>query len=96
MNITRRTARTKQLKLEGLLPDPVEERAAAVSRAKSICAFTTKGSKMRRELSKIHYGMRQKACENRKGKIWICGYTTKKDKVVKPYCRRFPKKKKKT
>ncbi len=87
--------RSKKGNLRGLLPDAIEERNAAVRRARSICAFTTAGSKMRRDLLKQNYAKRQKACEKKRGDIWICGYFTKNDKKVRPHCRNKPKKKKK-
>ena len=46
-------------------------------------------------LLKKTYQGRKQACYKKKGNIYVCGYTTKKKKVVKPYCRKLPKKKEK-
>ena len=49
--ITRKIAKAGKIKLEGLMKDEIEERAAAVRRAKAICVYTTQGSKYKRCLS---------------------------------------------
>jgi len=89
--ITRRKG--KNGKLYGLLPDPISKRQDALQKVKAICAYTISNSKIRKELLKRAYKDRISACNNKRGDIYVCGYVRKKDdKVVKGYCRKFPKK----
>ncbi len=92
MVTTRKKAKTTQAKLRGLLPDEITMRKEAVSKAKAICTYTTANSKNRRGLIKDRMKERATACERKKGSVFVCGYVTKNDKIVKPYCRKKPKK----
>ena len=86
--ITRRVAKRTQSRLSGLLPDPILLRQNAINSAKAICVYTTSKSPYRRVLLKQRIKDRAIACGMKRGNVFVCGYVTKNDKVVKPYCRR--------
>ena len=86
------TRSMKDKSLSGLLPDPIADKQTAINKAKSVYIYTYPNTSARRELLKKTYDGRKKACYKKKGDIYVCGYTTRKKKVVKPYCRKLPKK----
>ena len=90
MSTTRKVAKATNAQLSGLLPDPIAKRKSAVSRSKAICTYTTANSKMRRKLREDNFDKRRKACEKKKGDIYICGYN-RKGKTVKSHCRKLPR-----
>ena len=90
--ITRRVAKRTQSRLSGLLPDPILLRQNAMNSAKAICVYTTANSQNRRVLLKQRIKDRAIACEMKRGNVFVCGYVTKNDTVVKPYCRRKARK----
>ena len=94
---TRSKVKENKTKLEGLIPDPITIRKNAINKMKSICTYSLSGSKTRRDLLMKHTKERAIACQMKKGTVFVCGYVKKgkgdkNAKVVKPYCRRKPKK----
>ena len=74
------------------LPDPIAEGKDARSRVKSICAYTTAKGKIRKELFKSSKAQRARACDFKKGDVYVCNYTRRNPSGgnpirVKNHCR---------